>query len=39
MKIIKGLEHMSYMERLRDLALFSLEKMLRGVLSTYINTR
>lgn len=35
--MMKGLEHVSYMERLRELILFSLEKTLRGILSVYIN--
>lgn len=39
MKMIKGLGHLSYKERLRELRLFHLEKgMLRGNLSMYIST-
>ena len=38
-KMIKGLEHLSYKKRLRELGLLSLEKRrLRGILLTYANT-
>jgi len=39
MRLIKGLEHLSYRERLRELRLFSLEKRkLKGILSGCTNT-
>jgi len=40
MKMIKGLEHLSYEERLSDLGVLSLGKRrgLGGILSTYTNT-
>ena len=39
MKMMKGLEHLSYEERQRELGLFSLEKSrLKGILSMCINT-
>jgi len=38
-KVIKGLEHLSYEERLRELGLFGLEeRSFRGILSMFMNT-
>jgi len=36
-RMIRGLEHLLYEERLRDLGLFSPEKRRQGILSTLTN--